>query len=219
LLLPEVRSGTVLKITFEDKRELAVEYVKNTDYQNFSIRSNDIARNIEEFREKAIEVGFSSKLSDYCFTAKVLGLASKFGSTDTVDCVVTSLFKETPHRVEARIDVSMKVKIYSYLDLLEKKFRGDLLCECVSDNLSRGGIRIFSDFDLSELPDSKFTLEFALIPSSTFIAPARLVRGKKNTASRAYNYDYGFVFDFEHIPEYREKLMLDLLQFKIKAGR
>jgi len=219
LLLPEIKKGTPLAVTLGDGREFTVEYMKNTDYENFSIRSSDIAADVELLKGATMDVKFSTKMTECSFSAKIMGLASKFASTDIVDCVVTSLLKETPRRSDARIDISLRVKVYSYVDDPERKFIGDFLCESVSDNVSRGGVRLFSDFKLEDLPDSMYTLAFSFPQGELFVLPARIVRNQRNTSNRSYSYDYGLIFDFDYLPEYREKLILNVLQAKITSRK
>jgi len=217
MFLPEVRNGTTFNITLEDDTMLEAEYLGNVDHMNFCIRSMDIMKKIDDYVGKIFPIKFFASAGDFAFTAEVKGINTKIGRNDAVDLIIKSPFKEIPRRAEVRITMSVKVRVYHYIDDAKTMFIGETICEGMSDDLSRSGMRLWCDTELTKPLDSMYTLEFMIPHGSTFILPAKLKRNKSDAAVRAYNYEYGFLFDFSKLPDRKDKLVLDILQARMKG--
>ena len=98
-----------------------------------------------------------------------------------------------------------------------RAFRGDFICDARSDDLNVNGIRLFADYMIEDPLETMFTIGFTLPHGTMYLIPARLKRMQRNTATRSYLYDYGFMFDYTQMPERRDKLVTDILTAKLKG--
>ena len=213
--LLEVREKTVLKVVFEGRAEIQAEFHDAITPINFSIFCPEIAQDIERYKGTAFTIKFFAWNSNQYFTGKIAGV--KPGNNDIVSCIATSLIEELSNRANIRISVSVKVKVHTYVESA-KNHLGQLLCEGTSDDISKGGIRFWSDYYLDMPFNTMFTLELLPLPSSDYIFPAKMIRRQQNTSTRTYNYDYGFVF-LPQFEEQKEKLILDIMQTGIRSRR
>ena len=228
MYLPEIQNGTKFTVIFEDGNELQAEYVGNINHSHYNIISPEISENIEQYKNAAVTIHFDMRDKKYVFTSQVVGLKSKQDSN--VNLKVTSFFKEAPLRTSIRINISLKVTIFTLMGSIESPFPGQFLCEALSDDISKNGIRILSDFNLDAPLDSVFMLKISLplgpsyvfpnklAPGSSYVFPAKLVRSLRSTFGQAYGYDYGFTF-LSNEQSQQEKLILDLLQITTNTNR
>ena len=213
MFLQNVKSGTKFTIVFEDKKRFQAEYLGDLVHVNFRVLSPEIAENIEQYKNAKVTVELFLHDLNYEFTGQILGL--KQGMKDVVNCKAASLFKEVHRRVNTRINVNLKVKVYDYSDDPKKLHRGEFICEAVSEDLSKGGVRVWADYDLDAPLNTIFTLEISMPLGTSHILSAKLVRNQQNTASRAYNYDYGFIF-LSQDKDRQEKLILDIVESRMR---
>ena len=207
--LMEIRNGTILTITFEDGSEFQAEFDESISPINFYIISPEIVQNIEQHKGATVKFNFNAWNTNYTFTGKITGIRP--GHNNIISCTATSFIKKLTLRADVRIQIRVKVKIYTYAESGASSHLGRFLCEATSEDISRGGIRIWLDQLLDMPPDNMFTLEISPFLSSSYVLPAKIVRCQQNTSTRIYNYDYGFVFP-PHLKEQREKLILDIVQ-------
>ena len=217
MYLSDIDTGAQLTITFEDGRELIGVFEGIIDHMNFYVHCPEIFRDIDEFINKNPTIKFFAGENFYTFTAEIMGKSERKNSMlDTVDILIKTAFKEGAQRKEFRMNVNMKVKIHSYVDSAKTLFLGDWICDALAEDISKSGIRLWADYKLDVPQATLFTLEFSLARDKSYFIPASLMRSQPNTATRSYNYDYGFVFDFSQIPEKQEQLLMDILVSKIK---
>lgn len=209
MYLPNLKEGTKFTVVFEDGKEYKAEYTGDIINVTFLIRGPEIAENIEQYKETDAKIRFFLRDENYEFTCKVIGL--KRDKNDIVICKATSLFKEIVRRADTRINVNLKVKVYEYDESSRNLHMGQFVCEGMSEDISKGGIRLWSDYNLKMPTNSMFTLEIPMFRGLPYVFPARLVRSQRNTAIRAYDYDYGFVFE-TNMKDQQEKLILDIMQ-------
>ena len=108
------------------------------------------------------------------------------------------------------------MRIHAYTDDYTKMYSNGWLCDAVSDDMSKNGIRLFCDYAIDAPLETIFTLEFTLHSGTPYLVPARLVRNSPNITTRSYNYDIGFSFDFTGMEDKHERLLLDIIEHKIK---
>ena len=216
MYLPDIQSGTRLTITFEDKSELTANFLNSVDHIKFLIQNSDISENIDQYTGSSVSVKFFARDSNYTFTCKITGLET--GKTDTIKCLATSLFKKISLRADFRINTSLKAKVFSYTDNEKGLQLGELICEARTADLSRTGVRLWSDTLINAPLQTMFVVELTLRHSNTCILTAKLVRSQSNHSIRSYNFDYGFVFP-ANMHERAEKLILDVITLKLNSDR
>jgi len=212
-----ISRGTHLTLTFENGFEYHAVFDGNIDHMSFYVICPEIQKDLERFIETTPQVKFLAGELFYTFTASIVGKSQRSDAIhDTMDFKITTPFKEEQRRTDFRIEIALKVKIHSYVDDFRKLYTGEWLCEAVSSDVSKHGIRIFADQSLDGPLGTLYTLEFSLRTGWIYLVPAKLVRNQRNMETRSYAFDYGFVFDFTNMPEKEEKLLLDILEAKIR---
>jgi len=185
---------------------------------NFYMLCPEIVRNIETLTDSKVSVKFNGGKSDYTFTAQIMGKSARSDALhETSDFKILTAFKELPRRESFRIEITLQVKIHHYEDDFRRLYTGDWICDAVSADVSKNGIRLWADHTLSEDLEAMYTLEFSLRTGWIYLIPARLSRHERNLVTRSYHYDYGFIFDFTNMPEKREKLFLDVMAAKLRG--
>ena len=213
--LSEIQGGKLFTIVFEDESEIEAEYRGRVTHINFSVFSPEIAHDINIYKGSKITIRFFDQGINYSFTSEIEGLNR--GQSNTINCKATSMLKETPRRLDTRIKISLKVKVYTYEGSSVGFRAGQFICEALSDDISRGGICLFSDHYLDSPPGSMFVLELSLPRISSYMLPAKMMRSQNNFYVRAYNYEYGFAFCESQ--DQQHKLILDVMQARMSAER
>ena len=215
MYLSNINTGTNFTITFEDELEVPGIFEGKIDHMSFYMQCYDILSKIDTMIGQTPTFKFYVQDKYYTFTGEILGKSAGYSMSETVDIVIRTPIKEGTDRKEFRFETNMKVRIFDYAEDAKNLHAGDWICDAQSSDVSKKGIRLFCDHKLPESNDSLYTLEFKLTREGSYIVPAKLVRNQPNTATRSYNYDYGFLFDFSNDPERQEKLLMDLLYAKI----
>ncbi|MCL1843467.1 MAG: PilZ domain-containing protein [Defluviitaleaceae bacterium] len=206
-----------MSLEFDDGSEMEVVFDGNKDHMQFYVINAELLTHVEQYIDMQPKVQFLANNVYYNFTAQVLGKSDRKGAfLETVDMRVISPFKEAPQRQSFRISLNLKVRVHEYIDDFRKLYTNGWLLDAVSDDMSKNGIRLFTDHVIPPSQNNMYTLEFSLQGGSIYMVPARLKRNQANTATRSYNYDYGFIFDFSQMPEKQEQLLLEILEHKIK---
>lgn len=217
MYIHQVPRGTEFTFEFEEGIEIGGSFDGNIDHMKFYIISPEISRNIEIYQEAEPKVTFVLSDTSYSFTAKLLKISEKKDAIhDALEFIVITPFKATLLRKDFRIRLQLKVRIHTYTDDYTKLHVDEWVCDAVSDDMSKNGIRIWCDHWIDAPLGTIFTLEFTLKSGSIYFVPAKLMRNAPNTSTRTYNYDLGFSFDFSGMREKHEKLLLDILEHKIK---
>jgi len=202
----------------EDGTELTGEFDGKIDHMNFYLNCPEILRNIDNLKETVVNINFGIRDLYYTFSAEITGISERpRWARETVDMSVIAPIKEIPRRKTFRVEIKMKVNIYSYVDNIEAFYKNQLLCEAVTNDVSKGGVRIWTDYTIDDPLETTFVLEFAHPLRTTHIVTAKLMRSKRNTSTRAYNYDYGFAFDFSKIPEKKDSFIMDVVEAKLRG--
>ena len=214
MYLSNINTGTVFSVTFDDGLELSCVFDGKIDHMSFYVQCYEIFSNIDFYVGLKPTFKFHVQDKYYTFTGEILG-AGKNSMVDTVDVIIRTPIKEGTNRKEFRIETNMKVRIYDYSDDRQNRFAGEWICDAQSSDISKRGIRVFCDHKLISPMNNLFTLEFKLSRDGSYVVPAKLVRNQANKATRSYNYDLGFIFDFSDDPDRQDKLLMDLLYAKI----
>ena len=217
MYIHQVQRGTKFKFTFDEDTVIEGVFDGNIDHMQFNIICPEISRNYDNFHESEPDVQFIAGENYYNFKAKLLRISEKKDAIhDSLEFRIITPFKEVPMRSNFRIQITLKVRIHEYSDDYKKMYSNGWICDAVSDDMSKNGIRLWADHFVDAPQGSMFTLEFSLKQGIIYMIPAKLMRNQPNTTTRSYNYDYGFVFDFNQMEDKQEKLLLDILEHKIK---
>jgi|GEM_PF-843019 len=221
MYIHQVPRGTEFTFTFEDGTEdgntVQGMFDGNVDHMRFYIVCPDISRNFENFAQSKPNVTFVNGENLYRFDAKILGISDKMDAiNNSIEFEITSPIKAEALRQNYRIKIMLKVRIHKYTEDYKKRHADGLICEAVSDDMSKQGIRLFTDHDIPDPLGTIFTLEFSLKPGIVYMIPAKLVRNDQNTTTRTYLYDIGFSFDFSGVTDMHEKILLEIIEYKIK---
>jgi hypothetical protein len=173
--------------------------------------------NVIELRELTPEIYFIVGDVSYKFNAALVKISERKETIhDAMEFKCISPIKDTPLRKNFRLQIALKVRIHNYTEDYTKMNADGWVCDAVSDDMSKNGIRLFTDTAIDSPLGTIYTLEFSLKHGSIYMVPAKLVRNKPNTSTRSYNYDIGFNFDFSGMNEKHERLLMDILEHKIK---
>jgi len=218
MYLVDIGHGTEFTLIFEDEVEYTGIFDGRIDHMCFYIHCQDIFSKLEKFIDAKATMKFFAKDSFYTFTGQIIGKSERKNPTlETLDVRIMSPFKPVDlGRTDFRINITFKIKIHSFVDDQKSLFLGDFICDSISNNVSKSGICIWADNDLNKNKGEMFTLVFSVFPEWTYFAPAKLVRCQQNQATRSYSFEYGFAFDFSATPERQEKLLMDILEAKIR---
>ena len=219
LYVHQLVRGTEFTAIFDDQTEIDAIFDGNIDHLKFHVICPEFLRNLDKYKETTPTIRILIGEVYYTFTAKILGKSERNEALlETLDFIAISPFKEEQRRNDFRIQIALKVKIHAYDDDYRKLYSGGWLCDSVSDDVSKNGIRLWADHTLPDELGTMYTLEFSLKTGWIYLVPAKLVRHGRNTATLSYKYDYGFIFDFTHMPDKKEKLLMDILEHKIRKG-
>jgi hypothetical protein len=217
MYIHQVQRGTEFTFTFEDGSVIDGIFDGNIDHISFYIIAPEISRSADHYTEMEPDVQFLSGESYFNFKAKCLGLTEKKEAIhDSLEFKVITPFKEVQRREDFRINIALKVRIHEHSDDFKKMYSNGWLCDALSEKKNKNGIRLFADYKITTPPGTYYTLEFSLKDGIFYMIPSRLMRNIPNKVTRSYNYDLGFVFDFTEIPDKREKLLLEILEYKMK---
>lgn len=217
MYIHQVPYGTEFTFTFDENTVMSGNFDGNKDHMAFYITCPEISRNVDKYIESEPKVEFIINDMSYIFDAKFLGVSDRKDAIyESLEFRITTPFKEVPLRKSFRIQIGLKVRLHEYVDDYKKLYSNGWLCDAVSDDMSKNGICLWCDYNIQEPIGTMFTLEFSLKTGILYMIPSKLVRAQPNTVTRSYNYDYGFVFDFTGMPDKQEKLLLDILEHKIK---
>ena len=217
MYLKEIISVTELEITLNNGQTMSGTLDESVDHMNFYLHSPELLLNIDKLLKTEVTVRFLFKERYYEFSAEIVRKSSRSTwSQETVDMTLKSPIKEASGAEDLRISIGIKTKIFAYTDNKEKFFVGEFLFESVTVDLSKGGVRIWSDRQIDSPVGEMFTLELSSPLRATYLIPAKLVRNQQNTTTRTYNYDYLFALDFSTIPEQQDKMIVDALEAKLR---
>ena len=184
MYIHQVPRGTEFTFTFDDETQIEGTFDGNIDHMQFNILCPQISKNIDIYKDKQPTVEFLSGETYYNFKAKILGVsARKEAIHDSLEMVVVTPFKEAQRREEFKINIALKVRIHDYNDDFKKLYSSGWVCDALSDNVSKNGIRLWADYALDATVGTMFTLEFSLRTGWIYMIPARLTRSKPNTAT------------------------------------
>jgi hypothetical protein len=217
MYIHQIARGTRFTFVFDEFTEIEGIFDGNIDHMQFYISSLAISGEIDKYIETEPEVLFQINEFEYSFRAKCLGIsASNDAINASLEFRVVTPIKEKPLRSKFRLDIALKVRIHKYIDDYKAMYSDGWICDAVSVNISKSGIRLWGDYLIDDPLDTMFTLEFTLQNGALYMLPSVLKRNTQNIETRSYNYDYGFAFDVDKMPEKHSNLLLEILEHKIK---
>ena len=216
MYLSDINTGTNMTITLEDGRELPCVFDGKIDHISFYAQCYEIFSNLDDYVGQTPSFKFYVQDKYFTFTGEILAKgASKHSMVDTFDVLIKTPIKEGTDRKEFRLETNMKVRVFEYSDDWKNRHAGHWVCDAISSDVSKRGMRLFTDQNLRDQKDNLFTLEFRLKRDEMYYMQARLIRVQPNSVTRSYNYDLGFIFDFSKDPDKEDKFITDLLYAKI----
>ncbi|MCL2089035.1 MAG: hypothetical protein FWH14_06095 [Oscillospiraceae bacterium] len=221
MLLNHIVKGTPIDIMVEDDQDsmLKGRFFENKNNRMFLIHSQEIFDDIDSYAGKSISVSVVVRDKLCSFESTVLGKGRKIGIYYTVMLEADSEITEKPLRSAVRLDIKTLVDIYEYSDKKSRSYKGLQVCNALSADINKNGIRLLSDYRFTEPEGTMFTLEFSLTRLKSFTLPAKIVGKQKQNTSTAYAYAYGFSFDFTQLPEMREQLTDEIFKAKLAGAR
>ena len=216
-----IESRNPIAICMGENRDMEIQakYVDNLNDTVFYIHNQEVHESLDDFVDKTVTITVIVQDKLYKAEAKVLGEGGrKRGYFNTVMLEVVSVFKEETRRSSVRYDIRVKTKLYEYSESEGASYKGDFICDAVSEDISRGGMRLSLNHKLYISKETMVVLDFTLKSGSTsseYSIPSKIMRGYRSISS----YEYSFQFDFVKMPEIQEKLLSDIFNLKLsKAG-
>lgn len=216
MYLSNISTGMTFEVAFEGGKTVTSVFEGKIDHISFYAHCAEIFAGIDKYAGATPQFTFTVSGKTYTFTGEILGRSTrKHSMVDTFDVRIRTPFKEITEPREFRIETNMRVRIFNYVEDVKNLHASDWVCDAQANDISKKGIRLWSDYKLGAPKDTCFLLEFKLTRDGSYWVPAKLVRAQPNTATRSFNYEYGFTFDFSKDPERQERLLMDLLYAKI----
>ncbi|MCL2236196.1 MAG: PilZ domain-containing protein [Defluviitaleaceae bacterium] len=204
LPINQIQAGTKLKIFGRNNFQMSGVFVEAKTYNLFYIDSTDV-RNIEvETNSLKLDFEFSHNGFDFEFTAKITDFPNYDDGGNLVEFKTSSPVRRVNRRKDARIVYSTDVTA---------KSNDVLVFEGVSNDISQGGIGIWSDNELKAEIGDAFTLEFYV--NTQFKLNAKLVRSGENKKGGNYPFEHSFAFA-ENDLETRERFFEEISSIKVK---
>jgi hypothetical protein len=125
--------------------------------------------------------------------------------------------KKKPFEVEFRVPMNFRAKIYKFDGNPEKLMKGNYVGDGQTIDLSKNSIHLWSDVPIDDPPETMFTVEMPLPRARTYSIPALLTQNQRNTATRTYQYDFIFSFDYSLLPGEQERFVLAILDSKMRS--
>jgi len=226
MFIQDIKRGVPIVITFtkeedkehkEDKTEILAEFDGSIDHKKFYIKSRDIAENISNYVDTEAEFKYFDNGIFYMFTGKFVGKSSLAGTSDMiVDVVALTLLREVPRRNDIRISIRAKIKVHEFDGNRANAFLGSYIGDGITDNISKSGIRIWSNSELNQTEMPIYTLEIDIPFGDVYYIPAKLIYSQLNTIAVRYKFDYGLSLDFTHLPNMQELLIKDVLEARMR---
>ena len=221
--LINIHSGAPITIYVDNEGDIVLRsrFIDNLDDSIFYTFSQDMINNIASYIGKTVDVEVS--FGDRLLRAEciVVGKGGKKKNYDTVTLQKKSEFMPGSRRASDRFDIQVVTNVFNYSDNQASDFKGEFICDSISADISKGGMRIIANRRLDAPNDAVFTLGFAVNPRSlfsTYSIPSRIVRTSRSVSAFSSGYDYGFKFDFSKIPETQERLFNDLLNSRLTGA-
>lgn len=168
-----------------------------------------------------LTVNFFRGPNMYTFTGAAKGVKLDNGIALTLIEQVSGI-EATSRREYDRTEMRRDIYVYGLAedDLNSGNLRkASHRAEFVSDmfDISAGGLCMVSNEYLNSSYEPYFLLEFSLTAKDNFLLPAKLLRKGSCPQTTLYRYDYGFEFNFTHIPQEKDRLIMAIFNAKLTA--
>jgi hypothetical protein len=216
MILYSIERGMTLFIAEgpeESDMEIKAKFVSAVSDKVFYIYNDEISDNIEEYKDKLVNVSLFFGDGNYKAECRIVGKGPQRGVHETIRLEALSGFVKEARRSSTRVEKVFPVQIYNFAADIGESYRGDLICGAYSKDISRDGIYLAADYKLDVPRGTMFTVGFELA-SHFFNIPSKVMRIQK---TGAYSYDYGFLFDFseKNMPAEQDKLISAIFKVKL----
>ena len=162
--------------------------------------------------EQSISLGFRFHEGAYIFTftGKTLGIARK-DFKDFILVSATSLIDESSRRKFPRMEVSVYVRLFKY-DEDEPNKCGDLMLQDVTQDVSVGGLCLYSDEPLED--EKMFIAEISFDRTKTNL-PVLHLRSEYLGSKGYRNYAHAFIYSSSGDSEEIKQLTLAMFEYRI----
>ena len=163
--------------------------------------------------KKNISLGFRfhEGASIFTFTGRVVEIARK-DFNDYILVCATSLIDESSRRKFPRMEVSVHVKLFKY-DEEEPNKCGDLMLHDVTQDISVGGLCLYSDDPLED--EKMFVAEFSFNTTKRIYLPVLHLRSEYLGSKGYRNYAHAFVYSSPGDSEEIKQLTLAMFDYRI----
>ena len=162
-------------------------------------------------RNISLEFKFHEGPSVFTFTGKVLDIEKK----DFRDCILvdaTSLIDESRRRRFPRMEVSIYVKLFKY-DENEPNKCGELMLQDLTQDISVGGLCLYSDYSLEN--EKHFVAEFSFNMINVIYLQLTHLRSEYLGSKGYRNYAHAFVYSSPGDSEEIKQLTLAMFDYRI----
>ena len=159
----------------------------------------------------SLEFKFHEGSSNFTFTGRVVDIAEKdFHDFVLVDA--TSLIDESSRRKFPRMEVSVYVKLFKY-DENEPNKCGDLMLQDVTQDISVGGLCLYSDDPLED--EKMFVAEFSFNMIKMIYMPVLHIRSEYLGSQGYRNYAHAFLYSAAGDSEEIKQLTLAMFDYRV----
>ena len=215
----ESRNPVVIYMGENRDIEIQAKYIDHLNDTMFYIYDQKIHDNIDSFIGKTAVIAVIIHDKLYTAEVRIIGKGGKRRAhSNTVMLETLSAFIQKTRRASVRYAIRTKIKIYQYRETQGDSYKGDFICDAVSEDISGGGMRLVLSHTLRAPGETLVVLDFSIIPNILFpmySIPSKIMRSHKVVSS----YEYGFQFDFTKIPEMHERLLSSIINFKLSGTR
>ncbi|MCL2235082.1 MAG: PilZ domain-containing protein [Defluviitaleaceae bacterium] len=204
MLITDIENGNLMTIITRDGQEMQGVFLETKNFIQFYMGSAQVCEAADKVRASRLKLKFFHKGVSYEFTAQVIGFPEEGKNANLVELRAVTPIKESSMRNSLRIDHKTNI-------ICKRNDR--VVIEGVTNDISQGGVGVWSDHNLDAETGELFSLSFVL--NTPFILNAKLVRKQGNNVTRAYEYEYGFVFA-SNDDEVLKKLIGEILTAKLK---
>ena len=178
----------------------------------FFLECEKLMELLRESRQSiSIELRFHEGASIFTFTGRIVDIVEK-DYKDYILVSATSLIDESSRRRFPRMEVSIYVKLFKY-DENEPNKCGDLMFQDVTQDISVGGLCLYSDEPLED--EKMFIAEFSFNMNKMMYLPVLHLRSEYLGREGYRNYAHAFVYTSSGDSDEIKELTLAMFDYRI----
>ena len=212
-----INRGTIfdIKVLGDSKfanTELVGKFYELERGVTFYLECEQLLESFKELRQNvSLEFRFHEGASIFTFTGRAIDIAQK-DFKDYILVCATSLIDESSRRRFPRMEVSVYVKLFKY-DEDEPNKCGDLMLHDVTQDISVGGLCLYSDDPLED--EKMFVAGFSFNTTDTIYLPVLHLRSEYLGSKGYRNYAHAFVYSSPGDSEEIKQLTLAMFDYRI----